>query len=384
MAISDSLTIQKVINDDEAHLYQCAGSIDANATVALEVLNEVPARIHVILDFTKIERVNSMGLSLLLKIFEEWETNQVTIEVRNLNRMVNMLFKITGLGRFIDTGGSQGNTKGKKPASPQAPIHAQAKKITLGSAIASKVNDKNRKLDFVASLQTGQKLGWYLFNTYLQRKMQRAIHFEQTQAIKPDTKVDILFANAFESYSMMKNNGFVPVMRPIGEADEVVILAQVEDSRTLVEFKNANVVTSSEHSFIYLLGRFLCDENKLDSSTFNFSFSGYEIKALQMLIKKKADLLFMSKKNYENLSSFSKQKVRKVDESSTDFAFQLFTIAPNLTEETKALTSILNEMSSDTTGREVLIDMDFHGWCPIEEGELDMLKVVFDRYITET
>ena len=86
---------------------------------------------------------------------------------------------------------------------------------------------------------------------------------------------------------------------------------------------------------VYILGRFLCDENDLDSAKFNFIFSGNEIKSLQMLIKKKADLLFMLKKTYEGLSSFSKKNVRLLDESSTDFAFHFFSIAPSLEAESK-------------------------------------------------
>lgn len=380
MAISDSLTIQKV-SDDNSYCFDCAGSIDANASTALETLNAVPGNVHVILDFQKIERVNSMGLSLLLKIFEEWEGKKITVEVKHLNRMVNMLFKITGLGRFLDAGNQEGSD-GKQPINPQAPIHANIKKAE--TSITDKPKLKN-KLNFVASLQTGQQLtGWYLFNTYLQRRMQRAIHFDQSQDVLNDASIDILFAKPFEACSMIKRRGFVPIMRPIAEADEVVILTRADDERNLTDFQSANVVTASENSFVYILGRFLCDENDLDSSQFNFAFSGNEIKSLQMLIKKKADLLFMLKKTYDGLSSFSKKNVRKLDESATDFAFHLFCIDPNLKEENETLHSILKEMATDKIGKEILTDIEFQGWCPVEEGELKMLTMVFDRYINET
>ncbi len=291
--------------------------------------------------------------------------------------MVNMLFKITGLGRFVEAGGSQAAGSSKI----QAPIHANAKKAD--SPAAGSASDKD-KLNFVASLQTGQQLtGWYLFNTYLQRRMQRAIHFEQSQDVINDAGIDILFAKPFEACSMIKRHDFVPIMRPVAEADEVVILTRADDERPLEEFKAASVVTASENSFVYLLGRFLCDENDLDSSKFDFTFSGNEIKSLQMLIKKRADLLFMLKKTYESLSSFSKKNVRKLDESATDFAFHLLSISPGLNEESDTLNGILKDMADDENGKEILKDIEFQGWCPVEEGELNMLKVVFDRYVTE-
>jgi len=381
MAISDALTIKKLSDNNNTYCFDCTGSIDVNAKIPLEALLVVPAKAQVILEFKKIERVNSMGLSLLLKIFEEWEKQQITIEVKDLNRMVNMLFKITGLGRFIKGGNDPAKTGDKKSINPQAPIHVNAKTPT--GSLGEKPNIK-KKLNFVASLQTGQQLtGWYLFNTYLQRRMQKAIHFDQSQDVLNEASIDILFAKPFEACSMIKRRGFIPIMRPISEADEVVILTRAGDERELADFKQASVVTASENSFVYILGRFLCDENDLDSSKFNFTFSGNEIKSLQMLIKKKADLLFMLKKTYEGLSSFSKKNVRKLDESATDFAFHLFSIAPDLKEEGKTLHTILKEMVDDEKGKGILEDIEFQGWCPVEEGELKMLTMVFDRYVNE-
>jgi ABC-type phosphate/phosphonate transport system substrate-binding protein len=254
----------------------------------------------------------------------------------------------------------------------------------MQNQLRNKKSHIKKKLNFVASLQTGQQLtGWYLFNTYLQRRMQKAIHFDQSQDVLNESSIDILFAKPFEACSMIKRRGFVPIMRPIAEADEVIILTRADDERELADFKQANVVTASENSFVYILGRFLCDESELDSSKFNFTFSGNEIKSLQVLIKKKADLLFMLKKTYEGLSSFSKKNVRKLDESATDFAFHLFSIAPDLEQEGKALHTILKEMAEDDKGKEILKDIEFQGWCPVEEGELKMLTMVFDRYVNE-
>jgi anti-anti-sigma factor len=173
MAISDILTIKKLSDSNNTYCFDCAGSIDVNAKIPLETLLIVPAKARVILEFKKIERVNSMGLSLLLKIFEEWEKKQIIIEVKDLNRMVNMLFKITGLGRFIQGGNDITKTGEKNTINPQAPIHANANKSAEG---LSKKSHIKKKLNFVASLQTGQQLtGWYLFNTYLQRRMQKAM-----------------------------------------------------------------------------------------------------------------------------------------------------------------------------------------------------------------
>lgn len=374
MTISSSLTIKQISKDNNQYCFDCAGSIDAHATPAFSVFVALPSDASIILDFSNVERVNSMGLSLLLKLFEEWEHSGTCIEVQNLNRMISMLFKITGLGRFVKGAGQNNSISGTKLIDPAPPAHAHKTDAAIETP-ASK-----SKLNFVASLQTGAQLsGWYLLNTYLQRRMQKVIHFEQAQEVK-DITPDILFSKPFEACAMIKK-GFIPLMRPIAEADEVVILSRSDDKRTLSDMKHANVVTATEASFVYLLGRFLCDESAIDSAKFNYHFAGNEIKALQMLIRKQADLLFVLKKTHENLSSLSRNSLRQLDASDTNFTFHLLSVAPHLETEGDALGAIMQDMENDEQGKQILQDLQFQGWCKPEQGELDMLQTVFDRYV---
>lgn len=180
---------------------------------------------------------------------------------------------------------------------------------------------------------------------------------------------------------MIHQYGFIPVMRPSSEADEVVLLTRADDTRVLSDYAGVTVGTAAEGSFVYLLGRFLCDENGLDSAQFSFDFAGNEIKALQSLIRKKSDLVFMLKKTYEGLSSFSHSNVRKLDESDTDFACHLFCVAPHLKEEASALIDILSEMHQDEQGLQILQDIQIQGWSKPQAGELQMLQMVYNKYV---
>ncbi len=376
MTMTTTFTIQPITGKD--YHYNFIGSIDASSATVLETLSTIPSESHVLLDFSQVERVNSMGLSLLLKLFEQWEGHNIRVEVQHLNRMINMLFKITGLGRFVVTEGQTGESvSGTSVVNPEPPRHSDQ-----DAALTHAKTATTDKLNFVASLQSGQQLtGWYLLNTYLQRRLTRAIHFDQAVDVPDPSTTDLLFAKPFEACLMIKKHGFIPVMRPIAEVDEVVILTRADDTRSLNDYEGTTVGTATEGSFVYLLGRFLCDESGLDSSKFIFDFSGNEIKALQSLIRKKCDLLFMLKKTYEGLSSFSHSNVRKLDESVTDFACHLFCVSPHLKAESQALVDVLMEMENDEQGKEILKDIQIQGWQKPEAGELQMLQMVYDRYV---
>jgi anti-anti-sigma factor len=383
MLMSNNFRIQEVATQGDNYRYMFVGSIDAQAAATLQALQALPAvksGTLVVLDFSQVDRVNSMGLSLLLKLFEEWEQRKVKVEVQRLNRMTNMLFKITGLGRFIGSSSAPVAATSASPGSapppvinPEPPRHAEHK-----PTVEPIVHDK---LNFVATLQSGQQLtGWYLLNTYLQRKLSRAIHFEQSASTPDGNTTDLVFAKPFEACEMMGKHGFIPLLKPIAECDEVVLLTQIDDKRSLKDLEGLTVSVASEGSFVYLLGRFLCDENDVDSAKFIFDFAGNEIKVLQSLIRGRADLAFMLKKTYQGLSSFSRSNVKVLDESETNFASHLFCIAPQLKDQAEELANVLLNMPTDNQGKQILSDIQLEGWNKPEPGELQMLKMVYGRY----
>lgn len=390
MSLANSLIITLLGVEDGVHAYHFAGSIDAHSGCVLDDLLGIPENSRVSLDFKQVERVNSMGLSLLLKLFEQWEKRGIRVEVSNLNRMVGMLFKITGLGRFVKAFGSPDLPDRRHEAQRREPERRKPEIVfsTPGELQPTEAEQTaparyHGRLNFIASMQTGAQLsGWYLLNTYLQRRLQHAIHLEQLPAGHDITNenVDLLFAKPFEACAMISRRGYIPLLRPVGEADEVVIVMRADDGRGLKDLSAPQVVTASQGSFVYLLGRFLCDEHELDSSAFQYAFAGNEIKALQMLLKGQADVLFMLKKTYYGLSGLTRKSTRVADESDTQFAFHLFCIHSRVAELREPLVKTLAEMTEDEQGKGVLKDIQIEGWCAPEESEVNMLLEVFQRY----
>ncbi|MCH9699584.1 MAG: PhnD/SsuA/transferrin family substrate-binding protein [Gammaproteobacteria bacterium] len=368
-------------SDDNTSIIDCIGSIDVHAEAVLDQMaqsaHDYKTNIH--LDFKNVERVNSMGLSLLLKLFDIWETAGKKVNVLNLNRMTSMLFKITGLGRFMEGGSGK---KGK--SSSVDPVAAPFNAGNQSEKQAETKPSANATMKFIANLQTGQQLsGWYMFNTFLQRKLEKAIHLEQPKLGEDlaHMQTDILFSKPFDACTLIQKNGFVPLARPTTEVDEVVILMREDDDRDLKDLKKPKVVTASQNSFVYILGRSLCDENDMDSESFDYTFAGNEIKALQMMLRKQADVLFILKKTYDGLSSFARGSTRVVDESETNFAFHLFCAAPYVADSHASFQDVLLSMHNDEQGQQILKDIEIDGWCKPEEGELQMLKLLFNQYV---
>lgn len=403
------------------------GSIDVDATAELERLQILPAACRkVLLNFAQLQRVNSMGLAQLLKLFEHWQAQQVEIKIANANRMIGVLFKMTGLASYL-----VGNA-GSSPASPvtTAPVsdgpansaprpqladssHSsstrQAPEPPQVAAVAQKIVSRESqpqpvqqpesarqallrrqsvgKLKFWVSVQSSQQMhGWYFFNTYLQRHLGRDIHMELihgpfNDSHLQDAEMDIVFSKPFEATRLILQQQFLPIMRPSEQSDEVTLLARADDARlSLRAYQGGKVVTASQANFVYLLGRFLLEEDEAALADMDYQFVGCDIKGLLSVIRGNADILLLLSDSYQGLSSLTKSKLRVIDQSETQFAFHLLALAPHCRELAPMLEGLLLDMSQNSQGRQVLADLGMSGWSKPTDDEINMLAMLYNRY----
>jgi anti-anti-sigma factor len=348
------------------------GTVDVDAIAPLETLYVLPENCAVVLDFALVQRVNSMGLAQLLKLFEQWQKKSIHIQINNTNRMIGVLFKMTGLSRFIAT---------ETAAAPAPAVYEVDNSVHAA---------KDGKLKLWVNAQSSHQMnGWYFFNTYLQRHLNREIQLELVHgAINEQEKqihhADIVFTKPFEATRLLLEHRFRPLLRPIDQTDEVTLLVRSADTRQkIAEFADSKVVTAAPDNFVYLLGRFLLDEENKTGSEREYIFSGHDIKALQMLLKGSADILFMLSATYESLSGLTKKMLRQIDQSESAFAFHLFCVSPQCAEVGEAMTEVLLNMSQDSQGRQVLADLNITGWSKPKTDEINMLVMLFNRYITK-
>lgn len=356
--------------------FMLIGVVDIDAIASLATLYSLPVSCTVELDFSLVQRVNSMGLAQLLKLFEHWQAHDIRMNVTHLNRMIGMLFKMTGLARFINNG--------EHATAPQF------SSVTLAPITPINSNTSHEgKLHLWVHAQHGYQInGWYFFNTYLQRQLNReiqlelvhgAIHNEQSKKIE---QMDIVFTNPFEATRLFIKQQFRPLARPSNQPDEVSLLVRVNDTRQkLSEFNDGKVVTATPDNFVYLLGRFLLEE--AGSTQLNYKFAEHDIKALQILLKGQADILLMSREAYRGLSSLARNMLREIDCSETDFAFHLFCAAPHCSDVGNAIETVLLNMVHDSQGRQVLTDLGLAGWAKPKQDEINMLAMLFNRYLTD-
>lgn len=360
------------------HGFALAGTMDAHCADALRPLARLAPESKVVLDFALVTQVNSMGLAQFLRLLEAWRTRRVQAEAVNLNRMTSVLFKMTGLNRYFTNA----------PAAP-APRRPPAAPLPTAPVATPDLPALPERLDFQVSAQSiNQMNGWFFCNNYVQRKLAHNVRIDvapPAQTFDVDASAaHLLFVKPFDACHLIRQRGYRALVRPVDDADEVVIVSRAAETRRhLTEFAGARVATALAKSFVYLLGRHLCDESGLDSSRLAIEFTGNEIKGLMQLLRGQVDLLFMLQRTYRELSDLSRRDTRVLDASQTQFAYHLVCADPAIAPLHEPLRQLWTGMANDPAGAGVLRELDVGGWVPVAPDELDMLTLLYDRYATE-
>jgi ABC-type phosphate/phosphonate transport system substrate-binding protein len=245
------------------------------------------------------------------------------------------------------------------------------------------------RLDFIVSQQNSQQLtGWYYLNTLLQRTLGRTVSLSvedfEDGAASGRTRAQapaLVFARPFDACALMQQHGYLPVTRPQDDCDEVSLIVRHDDTRAaLTDFAGAQVVTALERSFVFVLGRFLCDECGLDSAGLPRRFAGGEIAALKMLLSGQAELLFMSSRGHERLSALARAGTRVLERSETRVASHLMLLHPSCQALVQPLRQALTGLGGHDKGRQALQDLGMNGWDVPAPEEVEMLLMLYRRY----
>jgi phosphonate transport system substrate-binding protein len=223
--------------------------------------------------------------------------------------------------------------------------------------------------------------GWYLLNTYLQRNLGCDIHFDlQDNFIVEREAVltggyHIVYANPYSALEFANKLGFIPVARPIGVFDEVLLV--VRKGTKPVAQATLKVATATKGLIVHALGCMELRKLGKDPDTCEFIIAGNHMKAVQAVIKGEADIGFVFNETWYGMNAASRESLEVIAESREGYAFHCFCICPEWLDRKARLLEILTGMQQDKNGGgRILEDLKFKGFEPVPEDTIAHLKSI--------
>ncbi|BBL74762.1 phosphate/phosphite/phosphonate ABC transporter substrate-binding protein [Methylomagnum ishizawai] len=228
--------------------------------------------------------------------------------------------------------------------------------------------------------------GWYVFNTWLQRALETAIHLEiypdfdsQRQAIA-DGKVDLIYANPYDASMLVREKGFVPLVRPKGKVDEAIIAtgAHNDDIATVEDLEpGARIATTSDPD-VHMMGMIMLEPADLNADNVALVVSDNYVLVAKRLVRGECQAGIFLAEAFHDLSSMVKSQLKVLVRGEIQVVHHGLLLGPRLACYRDVLLAALLGMASDEKGRGVLKSLGFAEWEVVDQEAMEFMIDLMD------
>ena len=229
--------------------------------------------------------------------------------------------------------------------------------------------------------------GWYIFNTWFQKKLGEGVHLElfndfesQRKAIAAD-EIDLIYANPYDASMLVREKGFKAVVRPVQFSDEAVIAVSKDSPVETIEDLEPGIrVVSSSDPDINMIGMIMLEPADLDSGALRDKMkivSSYPLVA-QQLLRGQADVGFFLKEAYEDLTELTRRNLRVLVASEIGVIHHSLLVGPGMEALSEDIQTALVGMADDPKGAGVLESLGLPGWEALSEEDVEFMIDLMD------
>ncbi|GAB4257577.1 MAG: hypothetical protein Kow0065_06930 [Methylomicrobium sp.] len=227
--------------------------------------------------------------------------------------------------------------------------------------------------------------GWYIFNTWLQRQTDLAIHLEmfddfhqQREAIGHD-RIDLIYANPYDAAMLVREKNFVPLVKPQGVSDEAIIAVSAESSVTCVtDLKSGTRVAYTDDPDVRLMGMIMLEPGDLEAGNIQGVPCDTYVLVAKHVLQGDADVGIFLAEAFDDLSAMIKKRLRVLVRSQIDVIHHALMVGPRLHDKKQLLEQCLLNMTHDSKGLGVLESLKFKGWEKVENEEMEFMIDLMD------
>lgn len=227
--------------------------------------------------------------------------------------------------------------------------------------------------------------GWYIFNTWLQKTLSEQIHLElyddfakQREAIQ-NNKIDLIYANPYDAATLVREKGFLPVVKPTGVSDEAIIAVKTDHPAQCVEDLQPGIkVASTDDPDVHLMGMIMLEPADLNADNIEHKTCGTYVLVAKELLNGSSDVGFFLDEAFHELSGIVRNQLRPLVTSQIHIIHHCLMVGPRLAERQNDIQQALTGMLDDAKGKGVLESLGFKGWEPVDEEEMEFMIDLMD------
>ena len=231
--------------------------------------------------------------------------------------------------------------------------------------------------------------GWHMFNTLIQKRANLnmhlnipASHAEQEQVINAGD-IQVIYANPFDAATLIREQGYRAVARPIGKSDEMVIAAGANSEiNRLEDILAGATVAMADNRDVKLIGLRLLEAVDIEEADLQWDVTETYQAAARKVIKGDAQAAFFLAEIFHSFSRLTKTQLTVLIESDLADISHVLLIKDGFSDTQIFMDAILN-LHNDDEGKEALAELGMpQGFEAMTEEDaefmIDLMQTLLD------
>ncbi|NUE67055.1 PhnD/SsuA/transferrin family substrate-binding protein [Snodgrassella sp. ESL0253] len=223
--------------------------------------------------------------------------------------------------------------------------------------------------------------GWHFLNTRLQRLIDAPVHLfmpsntEEEQQEIDNNNVDIIYANPFNASKLIRELGYLPVVRPVNRFDEMVIASAAESEiKSIQDIKPGMSILCTENYDVKLIALRLMEAVDIEEHDLTWIKSESFPAVARGLIQHEGDIgLFMSSA-YHKLTPITLSRLNLLIESKINDLYHMILLHPRNAGMLETLQHAFSSMHETPAGAMLLEDLGLNdGFAVLKKEEAELL-----------
>lgn len=231
--------------------------------------------------------------------------------------------------------------------------------------------------------------GWYIFNTWLQRQSGSPIHLEmyndfptQRLAIHND-QVDLIFANPFDAAMLVREKGFLPLVKAAGVSDEAIIAVRADSAVEDVAHLSPGItVAVTEDPDVTMMGMIMLEAGDLNAGNVETTIFDTYVLVAKNLLNGSADVGIFLAEAYDDLSGIVKKQLKILVRSQISVIHHSLMVGPKLADRRDEIQALLLSMAEDNKGKDILKSLGFDNWVKVDDEDMEFMIDLMEALAT--
>lgn len=232
--------------------------------------------------------------------------------------------------------------------------------------------------------------GWYIFNTWLQKKIDTHIHIELVNdftelatAIEKNS-IDLIYANPYDIAKLVREKEFNPVVQPVGTQDETIIVSSVNNSikdnspiKNIEELSSGIKVAMTDVPDVNTIGMIMLEPADISPADIEPVICGNFITVAKKVITGEADVGFLLADAYDEFSNLVKKQLHSLITSKIHVLHHAFLAGPGFSAQEQLQQALLS-MNDDPKAVKILHSLEIEKWQAMDREEAEFLIDLMD------